>query len=1674
MPHGPKVGYADGFDGTLRARVDEVLRELSEGDGSGSWDRLPSRIEVVRTLGGGLSGSLVVSLEAHWEDQRREDQSGWFVAKIDALDEMRKEWAAYKQHVQKVQTILYAPIAVVTRNVLGPNRALDGEDAAVLYRDVGDWTGADTELRSLEQVVAAALSDHGRRPEAAVGAITTILRAVADVFCANPKPGAWQQGRASAKTTLGPDIRIAVTAVNAEGRPDHEAFAAGPGPDRSPAPIKPDRVVAAGLVLPDAESRPDSDPDSVREAEIGEFLTMDQVELTRKNGRLFAERHEAVVEIVPDRTSTDPALLDRVSIGTVLTVRGKVLGRRSLDTWKRAVEGLPGLAVIRPGEIELDGVRAAHPFAALRWVVRDRRSRVLAAGAHGDLNALNVLVVGELPFVIDYARAGHDQPVLKDPAWLELNLLRHPLGDELTFPQLVRVQRLLLLGDRVADLLDEPGRRAVTQTLVDLAGAEAPAVGAAVEILAAVRRGAQRVHRHEAAGPWWSEYQVELLLAAHRAFKWSGEQQTAGTWRAQIAAAAVASEALVRDGDSRLRFWPDDELTAAATKLLPLLPDAARAVVLLAEIVSELTARQPSADWPADLRHEVRAARARISADVARAGAGAQRLLALQPGHDLHMDLPARVSWSPSHPGAEAGSALEVVLDAPQAVILGPSGSGKTALRHEACYRLLDTALNSSAQDRSRRNGVTGRLPVSLRARDLVPQLTDARLSELIDESLAGAGAGATQGAVTGAALLAAGAVHLLVDDLHLVAAHESPSVLRTLRDIRARFADVPVTLAVRGTEPPGELSDWSCVRLRSPTRRQAARYLTRSWRHLKGDPVEIAGLVESALANRGRAQPGADSWNPRLLTMLAELAPDLSGKRLPRTWGDILDAHYESRLAARPGSLVAGYAEDLARLLTDAATDQATEEQLRACGPSETGRPLVDAGILVGDEMAALRFESPEAQDYFAARWLCRQADRPDLLRELTLSHRWYGPVALLVSLTGAPPRLREDVVGITAAADPVQTGRLLGSFVKPPRAIAETFLARQDRVLRDAGAGRAEHLEAADALAAAGAPAAYRRLFNLASDKGAPVDARVSCLHALAEAWGLAADDRHRAQLADEISACCAELLGTNCAGELAVAALQTVATLHLIRLGLMVAAYCTPETPWPVARAALATLDALNLPRTQALEDACRSSRMAGLAAVECVLYGNTADADFGLTEREAQTERLSLLAAVPAAEKLGCLLARRFSFEIGELVGDLIDRELAITAPPTRLQPWEAVLRGGGDTPELLDAIRDADSMTAAAGLHRLLRTGPDGAVAALRELARPGETERAGQVAAVVRRLPPDLLPEAVAFARSLPTTAATDAANTTDAAGLEGIASLVHAIFVRNPGVGAALARQIHRSLVRCGRRDRYAWPWATALRRCAGTDTVIETLLRSTDESDRQAALDILGDHVFLLLGAPGPGLDRRVIEASGVRIAELIADAGSDEAGSENPSPVAVLAAATGIGAALPALRRFADEGLADAATAVTDTALPGLGIVQTSTTADSLAAAGYLARRTVPGEAAEVHRWLVEFDTSRAPVSVEIGRLTGLAYLGDWLPLLAAVPGGEPRLSDIAHNAVAHWLDGPCPPLPGPGAGEVAGWISSRLADADLGTDARSALFGLRRRAEERAGSAVHRFS
>lgn len=1627
------------LSGPERHRIDAALSRLAIGESPGRWQERPSGIVVANVLTDGRSGARVLRLHVQRGTQRLQH-----IAKVSPLADARAEWEAFERLVGRTKSVLCPPIEAVTEGVLDDRSALPGEDEAIVYTDVEQFAGAVT--ANLEDLVAAAIAGAPQAADTAVTVISRLFHLAGPVFYDRSHVEQAPRPRREVNPSLGPDLRIAAERSAAPGWPPGDGRAPR-APGRLPVPGD---ILAAALDLPDAEeAQGDGDgwpPGGLR---AGAPATVAGLTLRRRDdGRLIGGREYITVEVEagPGAAPADPA-------GPV-SVHGTVTGLRSVLTWERIQRALPGLRVIAPGVVELGPTRTAHPFAALRRLLTEPVSGLVTSCVHGDLNARNVLVADGAPYLIDYARAAAGRPILGDFAWLEVNLLRGPLSAALSFAELVEAGRLLALGDRVASLLPDDRQADVIGALT---AGRRPPVAAAIRMLGAIRRHARlsyaRAERSggESGEPWWREYAAQLILAAHRTFKWSGELQTEATWRSAVAAAAAASEQLTSP-DNPWRLWDPASLAAASAVVLPLLPDEAAALPVLAGLVSGL-----GADSTPGLRDLIQRTRARVV--TATLNVPAQRTGYLRDRHDFYIDL--RVDAGGSSPQSRL-SAVSRAMEAAEAVVAGRSGAGKTSLLDELEYRVA--------------GGSSGRFPVRLRASEVAAEV--AAGSAALDPLAGRLPVRAAEG-VPPSALLAAGAVHLLVDDLDEVPPDSRAATAAWLQAIRRRFPLTWVTACYRGTEVPAELREWTAIPLGAVTDDQVAGYLARLQAAGRVPPALTAAVLDGPDGPRLREL----ARTPLLLWLLASAGKN---PRLPVTAGDLVAAHV-GELEARPA--VSGqwfsFAEALAEWQTESGeTATPGEAFLAAASPDaplaraaagraggdtasgwdEAREQLIRLGILAGDGPAT-RFRLRIYLDYFAARRLKAIAGtRPGRLSSLLLRFRWRDSFELFCSFSSTGTEMLRQLTDTVTDADPGYAARLLrsASATALPAGLGTAFAVAQERCLLDPAAGQAARTRAALALGELGSPGSLFRLLGvLSGGSDDPLAAELS-LTALVRAVPKVPPGGRRRLTADLVLVL--SRLLDEAASPLLTAILRAIGDLELRGLELLVAERLRRPGPWAVVKEARTTLAKLGVLLPADLEDTWRQARQSRLAEVEHDLFTVTSAAE----ANQLQNERFLLLGEDHAPGRVAALLERRFAFEIGGLLGELIDE----TAPPGGADRPPAAVNGpddflfapDADPDELLAAVSGPARLTAAAAAHRLLRDRPDQSGRMFQALR--GRTDRALIAAAAAARLPAAELPAVTGYFRWLLESGGPGSA--------EALAVLAQAVAGRDPLAAVRLTRQAHRYLTDHDRADRLRWPWAAALARFGGTAAQLDTLLSAGTAADQRLAIEALASAGFLLTAGPPPvhqfsdTARRRLLDACD---------------GAQGAGTVALLRAAAAM--SLPeALDVLFPTGTMAGAVAALDPypaaalTVPGYGVIEVAPAADALAAIGYLGRlaagavgpAAVTGSAGEAAcRLLRGFDRPGGHPSVPVGRLIGLGYLGDWQPVLEAL-GTDPRMPAASRHTIELWVPGPCSPAGHDHQESVARWMAGRLAGPGLAPDTRSVLLDLKRSVEERAGRLV----
>lgn len=651
--------------------------------------------------------------------------------------------------------------------------------------------------------------------------------------------------------------------------------------------------------------------------------------------------------------------------------------------------------------------------------------------------------------------------------------------------------------------------------------------------------------------------------------------------------------------------------------------------------------------------------------------------------------------------------------------------------------------------------------------------------------------------------------------------------------------------------------------------------------------------------------------------------------------------------------------------------------------------------------------------RSYLRARELAR-GDPSQMLGDLRTSH--WDTYRILVTL----PEVDDEIVR--------QLGRAVGE--SEPTLAAELFRAadldtpefatRMQEVLRNRDAGPLRWRTAARALYVLDGRRGADGLARATVDPSVPRDAAREALVWLGQLYDATLSRPRRHTVAAVLAKVLRQVLDTPELASLRETALDLVTRTALPGLDLFTAQLVDEAQPWPVLHGAVSALRAGGVALPKRLVDTYTSASRARLTVLDRTLPSLTIRSEVDTVHEE----RNRLVAELAPTESLPWLLRRRFAFGASRRVVKVVDGHLAGSAPIDRL---------------LEDVEQDVD-VTAYAAAHRLLRDASDTAGRALTVLDPDASAARLLMSAS------------AVPYAGRTKIGLVADVFDCLLAAvevdRMEGMAALITAIHRVDHSLGMRLARSATAVLAERDVRARHCWPWAVAMSRVQGMSRDLDGMLCAGGEP-ALAAVTALASSDFHRSARP-----RTLRRLSDPARRQLLSMARTVE--------WALAAGAATVIEALPDL-----PGLIEESDRVVSRVSARYGLIEQAEAADVLAVLGYLARMAheadaMPGEVVAAHRLLTEFEVGGRHASVAAGRLIGLAYLGDWTPILRA-DLSTPRKADAAHHAIERWLPGPATPPGYETPLAVVWWITDRLRREPVPTDQRWALELLKHRAK-----------
>jgi hypothetical protein len=1667
-----------GIDVDAQVEIEAVLRRVPVGSEPGHWPKSVHAVEVVDRLTGGRSGSDVLELRVRRD---RPEITERYVAKLGPAEAARAEWAAFLRHLASKDNVLLLKIKAVTAGVLGsPSGGLPGDREAVIYQHITDFAAEPRALvRTLEDIVAAGFRGGPADTTHAIRAISRLMRQAGIVLYAHARPETQRVQLRWLNRTLGPDLVVEVDNVTPAGELRYQT----PLPPHLDQQRVYPRDVMMAACLPAGRS-------TRQYIGVGSLLRLHLDEIAqRADGVLLGRADDVSVEIRIADSATGTLRPEELAGRDNVDLHARVVAIRAHDWWSRLTRLLPVLGT-DGDRVTMDGIRMHHPFEQLGRLLSDPAPGWVASLVHGDLNPRNVLMVGEQVCLIDYSETKDGQPLLGDPAWLEVGLLRDVVAGELSLRELVQLQRLLGVAcrlssgpaERTGEDIEPPAQIAAM-----LDGTSA-AFDRAFRILWAVREGARDAYPDSAQVPWWRDYLGALTLAACRTLKWPDEVQTAHTVAAAVVVAGTAAELLEPAGrESPFRNWSIAELeTLIGTFARPRDGWDPGEESLLADLVTAIDQLGVDAE-PPGLARSLEDARAAMI--MARCGEAASRLLPeLRRRRGPFIRLRGQVGAASAADGTLRPDvdALSTIAGMPAGVLLGAAGSGKSTVLRELQYQLVATVAGD-------RDGTMSpvRMAVLLRASAVVRELARLRAEQTNGFDWVPPGPGDVVWRLCGfddlmgiecfTALLTIGAFHVLLDGFDELTSDDRAQVVSWLKALRDRHPRSPLVVCHRSFGHRPEVLGFPSVTLREVAPDDAVGYLRDALR-AKGNsrPDDCVRELADALNSPDYRRLRELTRTPLFLWMIVEW--HAGAGRVPAFAGELFaeftawflnERHHAEHDEQRRGCYELAIKHDVLQAIACHLVEHGNITELPAnrvgelcAGMTDRSGGSIDEVLeeIVGSEMLQrdgdrLRFMHQLFQEYFAACALGRQArENREVLVERVLSFNWREPTRILLS---SPETSHEVVVLILERA--IDTDARYGAWLlraarNVPTWLRKRFVEQQTQRLRSPATGKYGCHSAARALAEDGTGAALDALVRVACDASVPDLARAEVIDVLLGACRTANFDAVR-EVGVALNAAVTDVLVNGAPEAVILRALRATAEAKLVDNIGLAWELVDPEQPWPVVNAAYRVLIEVGAALSAPVRGRYLSACVDRLAELERALW-STVEAE---RIDRLQNERFTILEVLAEAGHLDIVLVRRFSFGLADRPGwaDMlraaaghdgwVGHPLArlITAQPTadtRLE-WLAVFAQEND-------------LAACAAAHRLLADDTAPPEELLNMVTPDCSAARLLVAAAVVECLGPQDLWPAEELVRGL--TARLDGARPEL---LEPLAALVSALDTPGHAQRISLAHLASSVLRERDVRQSMYWPWATVW-----CDTVLDEadLARLLDQGTEGALIvsECISSVDFLLTASAHPP-ELHLSQSARQQLHALRPESPDGLQASRFVMTVSY----AGLVELLPyvesvALSEINRRTLARHANAQ-------YGVLEVALASHAVSAIGYLGRVLAEngrGGALEACRLLHDMDTADLHPSVERARLVGLGLLGDWQNILERLTPDDPVLRDAAENIVAHWVPGPFTPSD-QGPVEIARWIDQRLLEeAEIDPLVRSALEHVKAGLESRVGHYV----
>ncbi|MFF0017986.1 hypothetical protein [Streptomyces sp. NPDC005374] len=1636
----------------------------------GVWPADVKLVSVHCQLAGGRGGARVLEISVACKDRPASLQ----VAKLMPYEDAVQEWEAYQRLQAALDSSVYVPIVAVSRAV-HEQRDPELTDSVVVYRHVSDWNHVPGSLESLESAIAAAVASP-QQLQRCRQTVDRVLASLSRTFYGSARSE--DSDLEGENQRLAIDLHLKVDKVTGSGAQvclvhgNPGAQAVFPRPSSSE-------------VLRTASSPPGPDR-SLRTGDTAE-MTLERVAV--KGNVVYGDYHSTRVCVELTGEAEEHQQRTKVRNGRTIRVKGLVTAVRA-DQWSNYLqEHFHGTDTfgedVDTQTLCCEGTTVAHPLVALHSLLVNGAGKRMRSAVHGDLNPRNVILSDNTPYLIDFATFAEDAFTAADITWLEMCILRDCIAAHLTWPEIVRLQRALGLLAMLLPHWDAQELQGAVSALGREVGKDSSVLERCLLILWQVRCGIWDVVPEDCRGEWPQHYSEHLILSACHTFKWP-DREAPERVRVSAAAAGVASEFLAPS--DVFGHWPDQDKDAAARVLLA----SGNTDAVTLRLLENVTAGCGNTA----LRREILK---RLSARPLREARHSlhQQYTASPPageldwGDDFYIEMEGR-QLAPGEPYVQLGQGaltlqsqdcLQLLAQHPAVVLLAEPGGGKSRIARE--LRLGQLREEDAAETQS------GMLPLQATAlqimeflgRERGPERTVARfllqlaeVGPLLSEDRLGH-------------LIDLGAVHLTIDDLHVVSDRDQRKILAWIKRLRARQPELRLLVCQRMGDFHPDVLRWPVVVVHKVRESAARGYATRVLldRRLDNWPRLLERLEHHLFADPAAAALRDLAGKPQLLRLLVHHLVET--REMPASLGGLVRTYLTKMLDQVPSDgsladkrlpLLGSLAEDLdsAGSLTRERTLQVLERS--AQDTSADGDTLLDVLLATGVIIASgdrISFRYPLVQSYCAAIALQNYPkEQLPRVRQLILRHGWRETAVLLVADEYSPASTVLEAVQAGVDASPWYGALLLQAAPEQCTQGARTaFLHAQLEVLRSPHSGIPAWKRSAYALAKYGVPAATDILVTIASAARSAPQAAQAALDGLVmmHQWSVPGATQQLTKVVAGIleneERDAEPGSGTVRDIGVMVRALRSVHVAGLHELAGYVWSRITPGQPWGVVWQAWQTLKGLqtrsDLVRSLTYAQACRSR----LSALDSELR-TTADTE---TAVDLNGQRLDVLRDLAALGDAETLLTYRFRAGLAEdpAWGQMLQDALAAgpSALPTLLE--ESTLRVVGVGCEQWKRLLTAGNENLAAlAAHYILTARDVVSIELLSEVAALGTARSLAVVAAFVHCLSPDehkLLEQLlVPFLVSM------------DEAMVEAVASFVSAAETLDQDTGRRLALRVQQALAAQGLdQEALHWPWCTTWRRALPPRAEIPLFLA---EHSRSAARPEAGPDATLLamLGSADVLLDAPYVKPVSLT-PEMRTRLGSLKPATSDGLPAhqfVLLAASAGLPDELRFVRQVARDEY-NVQTVIRHSHGQH-GLVEVTLAAHAVTATGYLgmlaALEDPDLDVATITHPLEELgrQTSDMHPSMERARLIALGYFGQLAPLLGALCAREDViLAHAVRNIVNHWLPGPRTSMgTDPYFTKVAETLTEKLRSKQLPPQTRALLTELRIGIEDRLGRYV----